>query len=704
MRPPSSSGDAPPARNPRQATPARQLDALHQGFRTRLQPVLAQAREAAERELRGMATGVPKGELAEAIANAVVLQHDAPRHERAWQQNLGRGFARWPTAPDAAVVAQGFSLVSEGELHAQLIGQPTIEALDRRFAEVLEIIEGRLWSLAAALGGRGRPSNPFGPRAVVDAFLDTYSAVDCDRLLRASLLRHYERLCGPCLTEAYAWLNAELAEGGHSMDGASAGNALVSQPVTGVGPASWPGHDALQPRSSSWRQHAEDHAGFDSGRRGRLRKRLGTPSDAADRQAVRDYTDQEFTSVLSLLQGNETPRTLVQVPGGIGEHLRGQLLAGAAGLGLSRDLAAPSPAQVDALAIVGALFDGLRAEAVLSPDAQARLARLAWPVLRLALADQALFDEPGHPALRLLDGIVECWDANPEGSEDEVELHALADRIADGVANDYHGESGVFANALGDLEAERTRLLRRAGIAERRAWQSVLGGERLQDARRDADARLAERLEGRMLLPEVADFLAGPWRLSLVMARLRDDAGTGRHAEALAMGDALLRIDAAAAHARGAEVAEGLIALEPGLRACFVADGSDGAAVDESVARLVAALARPDAPRAVAGFEPLADGDTGHAGAGATPGDTPPPVGQVLLEPGEGGGAPTWLRLAWTSPVTGRHLLVNRQGARHALLSPAGFSDALARGALRPRAPEGPVEAVLRRLADAPGG
>lgn len=708
MRPRSSPGDAGPARTAPANTPARQLDALHQGFRERLLPLLAESREATEAELRRLAADAPDDELAEALANAVVLQHDASRHQRSWEGHLARGFAGWPTPPDAVQLARGFALVSDGELHAQLIGQPAVEALERRFADVLGIIDGRLWSMAAALGGHARPVNPFAPRAVIDAFLETFSATECDPILRSALLRQYERLCAPRLLEAYAWLNTALAEGGHALDGASGGAVLVSQPVAGKGgqPA-WAGHDALEPQASSWRASTAGAVEHGTGRRrilcDRLRAARG-PEAGARAASARDFSEQEFSSVLSLLQGNETPKQPVQVPGSIGVHLRESLRTGAEGLGLPADLAAPSPAQLDAIDAVGALFDGLRAGAALSPDARGRLARLAWPWLRLALADPALFEDSAHPAMRLLSGLVACWDANPARSDDEAALHALADGLADRVANEYHDEAGVFAAALDELEATRAPLERRASISERRAWQSILGGERLQEARRDADAHLAARLLRAPLLVEVAGFLSGAWRQSLAMAWLRDGPGSVRHGEALAVGDELLEIDAAAAAAQGREVADRLIALGPQLRACLLAGGIADAGADEQLARLVAALARPDAPRMPAAFVPLAEPEECEAPAGSAGDDAAPAVGQVLVGVAAGGEPPTWLRLAWTSPVSGRHLLVNRQGARTALLGPGELAAALAGAQLVARPADGAAEAVLQRLAGPPAG
>lgn len=700
MRPPPSSGDSNPARNPRPATtPARQLEALQLGFRVRLQPLLAESQSATETELRLAIADAPSAQSGEAMTNLVVVRHDALRHERDWQQRLAEAFANWPRQSSSAPRLQDYALVSEGELHSQLIGQPAIEALERRFGDVLGVIDGRLWSLSAALGGHGRPSNPFSPRAVVNAFLDTFNTRECDPVLRQCLLRQYERLCGAHLGAIYAWINAELAEGGHAMDGGSTGAALVSQPVHAGSDASWPGHEALQPRASSWRDRGGGEARHGAVRGNAMRARLRARRPPVDGFAARrDFSEKEFVSVLSLVQGNETPARPLAVQGSIGAYLRESLLAGAEDLGMPREFSAPSPAQDDAIDVIGGLFDGLRAGALLSPGAQPRLARLAWPYLRLALEHPDLFDDPAHPAIQLLTGLVEAWDANAAAGGDEAELHALADRIADTVANEYHGDALAFGRALDGLQAGREPLLRRAAISERRAWQAILGGERLQAARSDADALLAERLQARRVLPSVAAFLSDAWRQSLAHAWLREGPGSQRFAEAVAVGDDLLRIDADAAAANGGAVAEGLIAIAPQLRACHAACGLDESAATDLLARLVAEVAHPDAERVQAGFTPLARDESLPTSADDARAQDLPEIGQVLLSTHDAA-APTWLRVAWVSPLTGRHLLVTRQGARHALLSAGEMAEGLAAGRLVARPPAGPVEAVLRELA-----
>ena len=109
-------------------------------------------------------------------------------------------------------------------------------------------------------------------------------------------------------------------------------------------------------------------------------------------------------------------------------------------------------------------------------------------------------------------------------------------------------------------------------------------------------------------------------------------------------------------------------------------------------------LSRPDAARAVRGFTPLAsEQEDAFAAAEVPPAASPLVVGQWLLwrAPGQ---PHQLLRLAWISPHSARHLLVNRHGMRQLLLTPATLAEYLAVGALLPRAPAGPVEGVLERL------
>lgn len=687
------------------------LEALRRALVGRLQGLLAQSLGAAEAELQRSRQAEPDGDAgADELANVLMLRAELPGCERRWQERIGDGFAGWPQ-PAASASRDAYALISDDELQAQLIGQPVIEALERRHVDVLDVINSRLWSFAATLGGRDRPANPLAPRQLIEAFLQTFGSDVTSRPLRALLLRQYERLAGEQLGPFYASVNAQLSEAGHAL---ATGNdiAMLMAVAPGAVPAEaarnsvWSNDNALSPTQSTWRgsgarAQAAGPARSDAVRGNALREHVRGARHVEPASAggapPRELRADEFFAVLSLLQGDDAvaPSPIAA----IGARLRDGLSRGAAGLGIAPGSTAPSTAQDDAIDLVSLLFDGLAVGHALTPEARALLGRLAAPYLRLALGDASMFDDRTHPAMQLLSLLVQCWDANQREPGADAELHALADGIARDVVSDYHGDALVFPRLLAIVQAAIEPLRKRAEIAERRAWQTLQGRERLQAARRDADRHLS-RLSNRTLLPTVAQFLDDQWRQSMVHAWLREGPDAVGYSAAVAVGDAIVAVDADAARAAGRSVAQGLIALQAPLRACFVACGADESGAEQLLARLVGELAQPDAPRRVHGFTPLQDGpavDTpqaGDVGAGVLA------VGQVLVlhAPDR---APQWLRLAWRSPLSGTCLLVTRQGAKHAATDAAGIAAMLADGRLRPRSVEGPVEGVLASLAAA---
>ncbi|NZA26684.1 DUF1631 family protein [Luteimonas sp. SJ-92] len=706
---PSSQHPGPPA-GPRAASvaPAQLLEQLEQGMAGRLQPVLAETLRAACQELEARRRAEPAlDQLADDLTSLSILSRYIGVSERRWRKWFARGFNGWPQPP-RPMADDAYALVSDDELQSQLVGQPVIEALERRFSDPLDVIDKRLWSLAAQLGGQVRPRNPVAPRHVVEAFLHAFPANEVDARVRLGLLRHFERIAAACLTDAYAWCNVLLSEAGHSMVGTGDYALLMAgQPVSGTtgGKADlWAEHNALAPAAgSTWREQPGQKRApprrtpSDAVRGNALRERMRglRPQPPAERRAMRL---EEFLAVLSLLQGE--PDATALAPGRCAQGVRTRLAEVAARLGIDPETAAPAPEQDDAVELVGRLFDDLAARHALAGGAVGRLSRLVLPYLRLALSDPYLFEAPQAPALEVLDRLVGLWDANPRISTVEIEQHELADGVADDIAEHYHGDEQVFARALEQLERALEPLRRRAAVAERRAGQAIEGRERLQAARAEADRRLAERLRAPML-DRVGEFLREQWRQALVQAWLRGGVQSQRFADLLALGDALVRIDADAAHARGHAVADALLALEAPLRACYVACGLDEGGAQALLAQLVAELANPDAPRAAQRFEPLLEG-------GLDPADrdpeeaVPAAVGQVVVRTLDDGAAQA-LRLAWRSPLSGDLLLVNGQGGRELLLGAREFVRMLEDGRLRLRAAEGPVEDALRRLEAAPG-
>ncbi|MFZ7096597.1 DUF1631 family protein [Luteimonas dalianensis] len=683
---------------------AELMPSLGSGMLAQLQPLLLATIDAERSGLaRRMREDSPPSDGAEDLANLNILAGEITAYERRWRARFSHPLRTWPV-PAASVARDAFSLVSDDELQGQLIGQPTIEALERRHADILDTIDKRLWSLAAALGGEVRPDNPFAPRHLVQGFLDTFTPADCGPRLRAALVRRFERLAGEALGEAYAWCNRQLAEAGIALAGTSdyatlAAATVASHPASSAARIQmWGADNALEPARASWRANPADEGGAgDAGRGVALRhamrkRRAATAAGRGD--GVRHLRPEEFMAALSLLQGAAP----APVPGGgYADATRAGLLGVTASLGIDSNSAAPSPEQEDALDLVGLLFDQLAGNHQLQDAAREQLGGLVLPYLRLALEDPRLFERPAPPALELLARLVALWDANPAESDQDAQRHGLADVAARELVEEYHGDAGVFAHVLARLDAALEPLERRATISGRRAWQAIEGGERLDAARQAADRALAARVGDRPLLPAVAGFLQDQWRQSLAQAWLRSGPDSQRYAEAAALGDALVELDAAAAQASGAAVADQLVDLQPRLQACYLACGLDASAAGNLLAGLVSEFANPDMPRRNHDFTPLsksAPGGTADGGGQASSGVEP---GQVLawIRDGEPARA---LRLVWRSPLTGASLLVNTQGTRELLLRPEELARMLADGSLVPRPTEGPVEAALAGL------
>lgn len=679
--------------------PDRLVEALEAGVAARLVPLLARCveleRAAVARQMHGEA---PAHDAADDLANLNIIAGQIVIYERRWRAHFHGSFDAWPHPPRVEV-HDAFSLVSDAELQAQLVGQPVIEALERRHADVLDTIDRRLWSLAATMGGKVRPANPFSPQFLVDSFLHAFPPAECGPRLRGALLRHFEHLAGECLADVYAWCNRQLADSGCALAGAG-DYATFAATMAGEGTSDVARGWDRDAQGGQLHGHppATRPVRGDPVRGNVLRDRVRArrQARAGGTTGVRHMRPEEFLAVLSLLQGEQLPEA---APGsGYARLIRQGLDRVAAGLGIDSASAVPSPGQEDGIELVGGLFDHLAAHHHLSARARSWLGGLVLPYLRLALADAGLFEQTPQPVpMRLLSLLVESWDGNdgPTGTQ-EAALHDLADRAAREVVDAYHGDEHIFERVLAELEDALEPLRRRAAVSERRAWQALEGSERLEAARGEADRALAVRMQ-EPLLPAVADFLDGYWRQGLVQAWLRGGPGSDRYRAALELGDAIVQLDRAAATAQGAQVATRLLDLQQRLQDGYAAVGLDAAAAGVKVAELVSELAQPDTPRRVHGFTPLAQADAAVAAAApaaVTDGLEP---GRTLLYT-EAGRPARVLRLAWRSTLTGTVLLVGRQGTRELLLSPTEMDRMLAEQRLRPRPVEGPVEAALRHM------
>ena len=424
---------------------------------------------------------------------------------------------------------------------------------------------------------------------------------------------------------------------------------------------------------------------------------------------------RELLNLASLLQGDD-PAPFEKALAGedrrpLGDVIRHALLSGVRQIGFDPANTHFSSDEEDAIDLIGILFQSLFEANDLMDDARQMYGRLIVPYLKVALTDDSLFNRRSHPARRLLDAVTEACDGNAGDTPQDQETLNQAGHAVDRVVGEYQDDQAIFELAASELRDHLDQQRRRAELAEKRSAEAIHGRERLLQARRSADGLVASRMAERPLTPAVAHFLDRHWRHHLTQTWLRDGPEAPRHYAAIAVGDAMVQVDADAAEVRGAVVARQLLALQVPLGECYSSCGMDASAARDAMARIISALALPDTPRAVHVPQALeaeaAEEDAGLRVAGGNAAlDFDPAIASRMrrLRVGQGlrlldeNGHETAGRIAWISPLTSRFLIVNRRGVRKMVVSPEELAAMVGDGRAQVRSVDAPFDEAMKQL------
>ena len=647
-----------------------------------LAPTLRRALHDVESRLAAAAEGDP---VRDERAQLYLLNADRVGTEARWQASLAARLARWPVSP--APAQDAFALLSERQLAAQLVGEPVAAALDRRFADALDVIESRLRSVAVALGAQERPHNPLAPRVLVEALLDAAGGEGVESAAQATLLRAFEPVAGASLGTFYAAVNSELAEAGFALL-ADSGYSVLPLPsrdrveaATGWVPDLV---ETLAPAGEADLQAAQ----------GELLRRWGR-AQAGDEGDLgrRPLRDEEFLAVLSLLQCD--PGATPDGGASIAPQVAARIAHGAAQLGLDARTTRFTPRQREATVLAGALVAALVDGHVLDDRARQACLHMAYPLVRALLVDARMLDRADHDVRRLLDACVAAWDANTGERAEDIAAATAAHDAARVLIEEFHIDGGVIAGALAAFDAALEPARHRAGLARARLVQALEGRERLESARACAAALLVRHVDGRAVLPGIAALLDGPWRHAVTQAWLRHGDQSPAFVRTAALAPALVALDARAADGDGAALADGLLRIEAPLRDALQSAGLGMEAADDAIAMLVRAMADPDAERV---HVPLHE-----AGVAAAPAPPAHPLRAAQSVVWNDGSIARRLDVAWVSPSNGDCVLVNRAGQRVAVFDGADVEGLLAGGAVRVAPEAGTVAAIFARWVDGAG-
>lgn len=616
-----------------------------------------------------------------------------PRFLRALEAGLA-AIRTPPPAPAAApreVSFRNLSLVEVEETDEVTVLREIAARQERRAALPLHLLGHRFGVLA------GQPAFdaarlPLGPHALCRDLREAVAPLGLGHEARLLLYRGFEREVMGGYPQLLERVNEQLIADGILP-------ALTFVPIR-ARPTPRPRHaegDRPQERAAGGRAHtawfgqpaAGAAADGAAGALALLRQLLAARRPAAGAGAApgggagaaRMLTTPELLDALRALQ----PRREAMGAAGIGE-LRRDILAQAADGGAP---AALSPEDGDTFALLELLYAWLERELRRDAPTADLIRRLQLPLLRMSLQDRAALLRADHPARRLLDTVAESaarW--LPPGELDPHLIGPLQRAVAE-VGAERDQDPAVFERAQARLHADLQAQARRAAAAERRHVEAARGKEKLEIARRRAEAVVAAQTEGQRLPPLVRALLSQAWSdvLTLTLLRQGEDSATWRAQLAATRRIVARGATGAADEALAADVEAALGQVgyhdEEARAIAALLAGRDDAAARTEIALALAARAR-------LGEERAAQAPPTEGGADLTPEEQAQYERLLVLPAGAWidfdvgpDGAVARRRLSWFSPETGHALLVNQRGQRVAEPTLHALARQLARGEAR---------------------
>ncbi len=689
-----------------------------------------------------------------------------------YRESLETAFDQWRNPRPRAVDNKSMSLMSEAQLEVHLSGQQIVELLEHQLMHPLHVMHQRLDSLATALGlPRQAPqTNPLRPEVPVSALVKLFTEDDLTPELRRLIFLQLEKRLSKTLDDLYTKINAVLEQGfapreapipspssgmaspsggwapdGGLVDGRSQHQGDYQQgnqqqgsyqqggkPGYGQAPqAPWnaggQGMDSGQPTGGGMlddgggrplRYRESVHQQLRAWRQTVLRPGSMMPS-ASSVAGVRVLAPQELLGIAAMLQGDD-PAPYVRALAGddsrpLSAVIRDQIVSGSRQLGFDPTQTRFSEVDEDAIDLVGILLQTLSRSHAAMQRSRALYGRLVPPYLKLALSDDSLFDQRGHPGRKLLEALSEACDGNTGDSPQDQQTLTHAELAVERVVEDYRNDKAIFEPVASELRDHLDQQKKMREVAEQRAADAVCGRERLQHARRAVDELLGSRLGERVLTDGIAEFLTGHWRHHLVQTWLREGPSSAQYLSAVTVGESLIQADADAARAQGAKIADKILELQGPLGRCYASCGLDAVAARDSLARIVTALAFPDQARVqhpLLQEEAFAEGnDAANWGGLRVIGvnetfeyDLAMAARMRRLRIGqnlrliEDDGRETAARIAWVSPLTSRFLIVNRRGMRKLVISPEELAALVGKGRIIMRSSEAPFDEAMRNM------
>lgn len=473
-----------------------------------------------------------------------------------------------PASPPPLPGALGLSLVDEHEVDRDLLLTEMIRRETLRSTNTLNLLGQRLGVLAAAPAFEA-DTLPLAPQALC-AMVRRIAEQDALGVeVQLALYRSFERQVLERLGDVLDRANALLAQHGvlpglvytPYLARSSSTRRIITQSVGG-GRTTQPAKRSAAPLTGwngsapagSWSNLVQD--AFND---------AGTPG-----AATAGVTTSTGSALHELLQqarhATAPPADTAAVPSAAVDAVLARLQAQSSAATGVADLQAAVVAQLrsehgaqaqlgshdrDNLDLLRLLMQQVQQQQRPDPVPAALLARLQVPLARAAMADPGFFVRDEHPARELLNQIAEVG-ANWLGDDDvDPQLLQRMAQSVQGLLGQDARSPEAFAAANEDVQQHQRAAAHRAELAERRHVEAARGKERLELARRQANAQIDQCCDTQAPPRFVQTLLRQAWADALTLTRLRHGEDSPQWQERLLQTERIAAVTAQAVDANG---------------------------------------------------------------------------------------------------------------------------------------------------------
>ncbi len=175
----------------------------------------------------------------------------------------------------------------------------------------------------------------------------------------------------------------------------------------------------------------------------------------------------------------------------------------------------------DTIDLVAMLFEYILQDRNLPAEMQVLLARLQIPYLKVAIQDRRLFASRAHPARRLLDLLAEAGKGWTRKADPNQRLLKEVRRVVETILTGFNDDLNVFSRQYEQFTVKLQSFWTRANLSEQHVAEAAKGREKLDLARRQAAGEVLSRMREQAPPALIRSLLIRPWANYLVLLLLR---------------------------------------------------------------------------------------------------------------------------------------------------------------------------------------